>query len=160
MATQFAHTLSPAPLPFLLGKKVSVRPGVSFTEAVNAAAAAERAGKGLRKPCQRIAVFLCELGKVLDCRADLPLSRARVADILGISLVRVKRSFGLLSLSGVILDRGDAVRVVDWRKLSGVARIDPQALNLAEAEEFEMPAANDADEVRFLTASGDPACFV
>jgi hypothetical protein len=160
MATQLAHALSPAPLPFLLGKKASARPGVSFTQAVKAAVAAERQGRGLRKPCQRIALFLCELGKATGCRSELPLSRARIADLLGISLVRVKRTFGLLSLSGVAAADGASIRMLDWRKLSGLARIDPAVLNLLETDEDDCRSASDDHEIRFLTANGDPACFV
>jgi len=163
MATQFARTIStPPPLPFLLGDKAAERPGSRFHEALDSAVAAEAARGGLRKPCQRIALFLCELGKAYGCRGELPLSRASIAGALGISLVKVKRSLALLFLSGVLSCDDETITILDWRKLSGVARFDASALDLASAdEEEELPGRSSLeDEPHFLTASGDPACFV
>jgi hypothetical protein len=162
MATQFAPTFtSPAPLPFLLRKRAPAKTG-GFAAAIETAIAAERAEAEGRKSCQRIARFLCELGKAYGCRKDLPLSRGAIAAALKISLVRVKRTLGLLSLSGVLRSTGDTITILDWRKLGGVAHFDPSGLGLADDEDEELICSEpiDEDEVRIFTASGDPACFV
>jgi hypothetical protein len=173
MATQFAHSLAPsAPLPFLLGKprlekpapsiatSPSIAAGPSFAAALRTAVAAERAHGEIRNPRQRIALFLCELGKAYGCRSELPLSRGSLAGALGISLVRVKRTLALLSLSGVISTDGDTIRVLDWRKLSGAARFDASALGLAPEDEEEVLLVLNTEEDHLLTACGEPACFV
>lgn len=162
MATQFAATLNvPAATPFLFRGSAPEKTGRNFAEAMRAAVAADRAQGGGRKSCQRIAYFLCELGKVYGCRSDLPLSRAAIVSALGISLVRVKRTLGLLSLSGVLTSRADSLTILDWRKLGGVARFDRSSLDLAEDDEEDLIcSAPAALEGNFTTASGEPACFV
>jgi hypothetical protein len=163
MATQFARTQPAAmPVPFMLRDSGPRRSRLGFAEAFAAAVAAERAGSAGRKPCQRVARLLCELGKAYGCDEYFPLGRSALSSALGISAVRVKRTLALLSLSGVVECEGDEMRVVDWRKLSGLARFDPAGLDLASVEEEDEPSSYlQADEApRFLTASGDPACFV
>ena len=162
MATQFARgfTLS-APVPFLLGqsRQEPVRPG--FAAAAKAAAAAERAQGGARNPRQRIALFLCELRKANGCRSEFPLSRASLASTLGISLVRVKRTLAVLSLSGVISTDGSTITVLDWRKLSGAAHFDVSALNVSLDDDENLPVSDGLEKQdHFLTACGEPACFV
>ena len=164
MATQFARGFtSSAPVPFLLGHSTrdTVRP--SFEAAVKAAVAAELALGGARNPRQRIALFLCELGKADGCRSEYPLSRPTLASLLGISLVRVKRTLALLSLSGVISSDGSTITVLDWRKLSAAAHFDVSTLNvrLNDEETGRIASLNEDDEQdHFLTACGEPACFV
>ena len=163
MATQFAPAFkSSAPVPFLLGKRVAARGGDNFAEAMQIAIAAQHAQSAGRKSSQRIALFLCELGKAHGCRTDLPLSRAAIAAALGISLVRVKRALALFSLSGLLSCNGEEIRIVDWRKLGGVAHFDASDLDLAadEDEDLVCPALAEAENIRFMTASGEPACFV
>ena len=132
--------------------------GSGFEAALAAAVRAERAFAA-RTPCQRVSRLLCELGKSLGCEADLPLSRAVIGKALDLSLVRVKRTLGLLCLSGVLEMRGEGIRVLDWRKLCGAARLDPATLDLANEDEIA-PCTNAADEPYRTTAAGDPACFV
>ena len=164
MATQFARGSTPSvPAPFLLGHpgRETVRP--SFAAAVEAAVAAERARAGTRNPRQRIALFLCELSKACGCRSDFPLSRSSLANALGISLVRVKRTLALFSLSGVISTDGSTITVLDWRKLSGAAHFDLSALNVSpDDEETRLIVSSDKEDEpdNFLTACGEPACFV
>jgi hypothetical protein len=162
MATQFARGFaSSAPVPFLLGqpRQEAVRP--SFAAALKAAVAAERARAGARSPRQRIALLLCELGKANGCRSELPLSRSSLANALGISLVRVKRTLALLSLSGVISTDGSTITVLDWRKLSGAAHFDVSALNVSPDDDENAPSSDeDGEQDHFLTACGEPACFV
>ena len=162
MATQFAAAFpTTAPVPFLLRKSPRAESGGTFENALHAAVEAERAQAGSRKSCQRIAQFLCELGKAYGGRADLPLSRAAIASALGISLVRVKRTLGLLSLSGVLRCEGEGLTILDWRKLGGVARIEPPLMGLESGEDEDLICGGRADSnLRFMTANGDPACFV
>lgn len=163
MATQFARGFAPsAPVPFLLGqpRQEAVRP--SIAAAIKSAAAAERACAGARNPRQRIALFLCELGKAVGCRSELPLSRASLASTLGISLVRVKRTLALLSLSGVISTDGSTITVLDWRKLSSAAQFDVSTLNVSlDDDENGSVSSEELDrQDHLLTACGEPACFV
>jgi CRP-like cAMP-binding protein len=164
MATQFARTQSnAAPAPFLLRPVAPSTSENRFAAALGKAVAAEKACVQPRNPGQRIARLLCELGKAYGCRSELPVSRAALASALGISLVRVKRSLALLCLSGVVACDGQRIAVLDWRKLSRAGRFDPAELDLAAEEDDEDVVAlrrSEQDEVRFLTASGDPACFV
>jgi len=156
MATQFVHAAPRAPLSFMLRDALPAEP--SFAAAFHAAVRAERSS-GARSPSQRVARLLCEIGKRLGCEADLPLTRAALAGALGVSLVRVKRTLGLLCLSGVLDVQGERIRVIDWRKLAGAARFDPAALGVAEDE--EEASRRDADDTPCtLTAGGDQACFV
>ncbi len=164
MATQFARGFTPSmPLPFLLAqpRQETARPG--FAAALKAAVAAERVRGGARNPRQRIALFLCELSKAYGCRSEFPLSRASIASALGISLVRVKRTLALFSLSGVISTDGSTITVLDWRKLSGAAQFDVSALNVSLDDEettLIVTCGKDDEKDHFLTASGEPACFV
>ena len=163
MATQFARGFTPsAPVPFLLGQPVRETFRPSFAAAVKAAVAAERAGGGPRNPRQRIALFLCELGKAYGCRSEFPLSRSSLASVLGLSLVRVKRTLALLSLSGVISTDGSTITVLDWRKLSSAAQFDVSALNVSlDDDENESVSSAEIDgQDHLLTACGEPACFV
>ena len=163
MATQFVRTAKPvAPVPFLLGQGTrGSKPARDFAGALKAAAAAVASKGDARNPRLRIALLLCELGKALGCRRELPLSRTALANALGISLVRVKRTLALLSLSGVIETDGETIEVLDWRKLGAAARFDPSALGLDDEEEEDMLVRQESKvEQHFLTASGDPACFV
>ena len=164
MATQFAHRFTPsAPVPFLLGRPRQETVSPSFAAALKAAAAAERARGGVRNPRQRIALFLCELGKAYGCCSEFPLSRTSLAGALGISLVRVKRTLALLSLSGVVSTDGSTITVLDWHKLSGAAHFDLSALNVSpDDEETRLIVSSDKEDEpdNFLTACGEPACFV
>jgi hypothetical protein len=160
MATQFLLGPQPALRPvFLFGRLPGETKREGFPAVLGAAAATVTARAEIRNPRQQIALLLSEIGKRLGCKRDLPLSRPALAKALGVSLVRVKRTVALLCLSGVLDCDGDSIRVLDWRKLSGAARFDPGELGLAEEADFEI-AAEDEVRDQFLTASGDPACFV
>lgn len=161
MATQFAPTLQPsAPVPFLLGGARDGARRASLPKAVKSAVAAVNARGELGNPRQQVALFLWELSKACGGTSDFPLSRAALADALHLSLVRVKRTLALLSLSGIISCDSEQIKVLNWRKLSGAAGLDPAALHLEDADEDEERAAWADDEVQFFTASGEPACFV
>jgi hypothetical protein len=111
--------------------------------------------------------LLCELGYQLarlrvDRDDDLPLSRMEIANALGVSLCRVKRTLALLSLSQVIVADERKIRVLDWRRLSGVAGFDRARLALKDEDYESVLITSKEDRIRShdITASGDPACFV
>lgn len=170
MATLFARTSVPpsvAALPFMLARPQADDLGWNVRSALAAAAAAERAhDAGRRNSRTRIAWLLCELGYQLTRRGvdrdqELPLARSAIADALGVSLCRVKRTLALLSLSQVAQGNGFSLRITDWRRLCSMAGYEPRRLELGEDLTGEpMPVASGDDECNLLTASGDPACFV
>jgi hypothetical protein len=157
-----------AALPFLFARPQANDSDWNFRTALSAALAAERAGnEGCRNTRGRLAYLLCELGyqlgrRRLDRDGEMALSRIELADALGISLCRVKRTLALLSLSQVIATDGRYLRVLDWRRLCGVAGFDRARLELKE-EDYEGALIIRGDNQRLtndLTAAGDPACFV
>jgi hypothetical protein len=142
--------------------------GWNVRAALAAAIAAERADQDSRRNTRsRVAYLLCELGYQLerlgvDRDGDLPLSRTEIADALGVSLCRVKRTLALLSLSQVIATDGRIVRILDWRRLSGIAGFERARLELKD-EDYEsglITGTEDQPRSLNITASGDPACFV
>lgn len=169
MATAFAPSPASASSPALLLRVVEpTRTDFAFHDALAAALKfARQANSGSGPERRRIACLLCELGARLGSRsgttaasAKLPLSREDLATMLGTTLVRVKRTLGLLTLSGVICSDGRSIEVVNWRKLCALAgydlaRIDPSAAD----EEMPAEAQIDAEDNR-LTIAGEPACFV
>ncbi len=169
MATQYSSVpASVVALPFLLARSRSGDLEWSVRGALAAAIAAERAvDTGRRNSRARLAYLLCELGYQLGRRGvdrdqELPIPRVELANALGTSLCRVKRTLALLSLSGIIETDGRTMRVLDWRRLSGVAAYDPARLELPAEEDFDALIVADASdrESNLTTASGDPACFV
>ena len=142
-----------------------------FIEALNAAVVAEAKGNVERRHERcRIAHLLCELTCSLlrmeaidDKSAELPVARGELAGLLGISLVRVKRALALLALSQVVRTDGQTIRVIDWQRLCSVAGFDPARLGIDASADDEMLTIVGDDEqssANFVTASGDPACFV
>ena len=158
---------SVAALPFLFVRQDSGDDEWRVRAALATAAAAERADDTRRNTLGRLSYLLCELGFQLGRRggdrdARLPLPRQELARTLDVSLSKVKRTLALLSLSQVIAIEGDSMRIVDWRRLCGVAHYDPARLNVAEEDDEALaaaPAEVDDGGAR-LTAAGDPACFV
>jgi hypothetical protein len=168
MATQFANVpASVLALPFLLSRSRSGDFDWTVRTSLSAAIAAERAVDGGRRNTRaRLAYLLCELGYQLSRRSadrdlDLAIPRLELANALGTSLCRVKRTLALFSLSGVIRSDGRNLRIVDWRRLCSVAGYDPARLGL-NPEEHEAADEGHGEEapVNLLTAAGDPACFV
>lgn len=167
MSTQFAAVpASVLALPFLLMRSRSGDPDWCVRTALSAAIAAERAVDGGRRNTRaRLAWLLCELGYQLKCRGvdrdqDLAIPRLELANALGTSLCRIKRTLALFSLSGILRADARMVRILDWRRLSGVAGYDARRLDLAP-EELEEEAPNEAPaRSNLMTAAGDPACFV
>ena len=167
-ATSASFSSSAKPLPFLLARPQLSDSDWTLRSALTAAIAAERADRDSgRNTRGRVAYLLCELGYQLARRGSdrdggLALSRIEIAQALGVSLCRVKRTLALLSLSQVIATDGQSIRVLDWRRLSGVANYDRSRLELKD-EDFEAGLITGGGEQALpqnLTASGDPACFV
>ncbi len=168
MATGFDQSIS-ARAPFLLSGRSETSFNADFADAVKAAIIAEARATRTRAPERcRIATFLCELAAQLermrpgyDRSAPMAVSRGDLAGMLGISLVRVKRVMGLLTLSGVAATDGKSVRVLDWRRLCGIARFDSKRFGMDPAEPAEVRADEEEEtNATALTAAGDPACFV
>lgn len=166
MATRLASIpASVAALPFLLSRSRSDDLEWTVRGALAAAIAAERAVDSDRRNTRaRLAYLLCELGfqlgrRGVDRSQELPIPRVELANALGTSLCRVKRTLALMALSSVIKTDGRTFRVTDWRRLAGIACYDPARLGLAPEDEEELVAEREGT-IQQLTASGDPACFV
>lgn len=167
MATPFAAVPpSVLALPFLLARSSGDDLDWTVRASLSAAIAAERACDSERRNTRaRLAYLLCETGfqlqrRKVDKDQPLPILRRELADALGTSLVRVKRTLALLQLSGVVETDGCDVRVTDWRRLAGVGCYDLGRLGIAAEEEGEFDAAPTNQAQTDRTASGDPACFV
>lgn len=159
---------APNRFPFLLSPASPASFDSDFMSALKVAVVKERAADGRRTDRCRIAGLLCELAlelgrirKSYDGDCELPLSRADFADMLGISLVRTKRAFGLLLLTRVLEVREESVRVLDWPRLCAVARFEPARLGCApDDENLVAELVDDETPQKLVTAAGDPACFV
>jgi hypothetical protein len=169
MATQFAAVpASVLALPFLLARSRTDDFDWTVRTWLSAAIAAERAVDGGRRNTRaRLAYLLCELGYQLSRRSadrdqELAIPRLELANALGTSLCKVKRTLALFALSGVIRTDARSLRILDWRRLCSVAGYDPARLGLGP-EEYEYGAADVSDgeaQRNLMTAAGDPACFV
>lgn len=160
-ATHPEFPVSVSMLPFLFMRGRDEDEGCRLRAALAAAAAAERADDARRNSRGRLAYLLCELGYQIGRRGGsreqvLALPREELAEALGTSLCKVKRTLALLALTGVIEADGRRVRIVDWPRLAALARFDRRRLALEE-EEAALPADEPASAE---TRAGDPACFV
>lgn len=167
MATQIASVPpSVAALPFLFARPQVDDAGWNYRAALLAATAAERADDTRRNTRGRIAYLLCEFGYQLSRRridpdAALPLTRSDIADALGVSLCRVKRTLALLSLSQVIDCDAATMRVLDWPRLCSVATYEANRLELKQEEDdLDAVCAAQEEQPQLVTKAGDPACFV
>ncbi|WP_206185519.1 helix-turn-helix domain-containing protein [Sphingosinicella sp. CPCC 101087] len=153
-------------MPFLFMSPASIDREWDFLAAFAAAAAAEQADPERRNTLGRVCFLLCELGSQFgrrtgDYSAPLPLGRAELARAMGLGLARIKRILALLSLSQVITLDEEAIRIVDWRRLSAAAGYHPERLGVSLVDEDDGAAVREKEEPQTaLTAAGDPACFV
>jgi hypothetical protein len=166
MATRFAAVPpSVLALPFLLARSQGDDLGWNVRAALSAAIAAERAVDSERRNTRtRLAYLLCELGYQLARRGvdrdqSLPIPRMQLAEALGVSLCRLKRTLALFSLSRVISADAGTVRILDWHRLASVGGYDPVRLELTPEEIEIVSPEREALSTR-LTAAGDQACFV
>ena len=127
---------------------------------LNAVSKAARA-RHARNCVRRMAYVLFELAAASGPPATslVALSRAALAEVLGISLGKVKRTLALLSLSQVIALDERGIRVRDWRRLAATAGCEVATLeDVDDADESDpLPAVDQAPLL--LTTSGDPAYF-
>jgi hypothetical protein len=127
---------------------------------LNAASKAARA-RHARNCVRRVAYVLFELAAASAPPATglVVLSRTALAEALGISLSKVKRTLALLSLSQVIACDERGIRVRDWRRLAETAGCEVATIEDAdEADESDrLPVIDQAPLL--LTTSGDPAYF-
>ncbi len=104
-----------------------------------------------------------ELPKIpapVDRDQALSVPRLELADALGTSLCRVKRTLALFSLSGVVSADARTIRVLDWRRLSSAGGYDATRLGLPDEQDDSFAGVAAEPENTFVTAAGDPACFV
>ena len=169
MATRLASVPSSVmALPFLLARARADDLEWTVRTAMSAAIAAERAMDARpRNTRSRLAYLLCELGfqltrRGIDPNVLLPIPRVGLAEALGTSLCRVKRTLALLHLSGVIDTDCSTMRVTDWRRLAGLGGYDVARLGLSSLDdEPDFAPADEAPPARSdRTVAGDPACFV
>ena len=167
MATQFASVPpSVAALPFLVARPQVDDAGWNYRAALLAATAAERADDTRRNTRGRIAYLLCEFGyqlarRRIDPDAAFALTRGDIADALGVSLCKVKRTLALLSLSEVIECGSATMSVRDWPRLCSVAAYEASRLELEDEEdEPDFACTAEEEQPQLVTRAGDPACFV
>ncbi len=95
------------------------------------------ANLGGRPALARLAHLFCELyvrsravhlGEPGVCH--MPLTQARLADALGLSVVHASRSLGALRRSGLIALGGRQLQILDWPGLQAVGEFDPAYLHL------------------------------
>jgi len=97
---------------------------------------------GRRDAYNRMAHILCEwvlrlraVGLVEDHTCDLPMTQTELADATGISTVHVNRVLQELRGNGLIVLRGNRLKVLDWDQLRQVGDFDPTYLHFGEDRE-------------------------
>ena len=84
-----------------------------------------------------MAHFICELflrlravGRVEGDTIQLPLTQAELGDTLGLSTVHVNRVLQELRKEGLIRWQGDALTILDWKRLEEVGEFTSTYLSL------------------------------
>jgi CRP-like cAMP-binding protein len=92
---------------------------------------------GRRDSLEKLAHALCELearlsaiGQMNGRTIELPLNQEDFADILGISVIHVNRTFRRLSEDGIAEYRKGQIELLDRGKLAQLASFDPAYLHL------------------------------
>jgi CRP-like cAMP-binding protein len=95
------------------------------------------ASMGRRSALAHLAHLVCELYKRLevvrhatDCRFELPLSQAVLADVLGLSTVHVNRLVADLRARNILTWGQGRIEILDWDRLAELAEFDPAFLRL------------------------------
>ena len=94
-------------------------------------------GFGRRPALSNVAHLICELFVRLSAvneaegfRFRLPITQEELADARGISIVHLNRSIQELRARGLIVWKGEEVRIEDWNGLKALAEFDPAYLRL------------------------------
>lgn len=102
---------------------------------------------GRRDSLEKLAFTLCEMASRLDAigllSGDLietPVNQEDFADILGISVIHVNRTFRRLSEERVVDYAKSRIRILDRRRLADFAGFAPGYLHFAR-DEAESPSA-------------------
>jgi len=93
---------------------------------------------GRRSALEQMAHLICELFTRLnlvglaefDREVNLPITQTELGDTLGLSAVHVNRTLQQLRAEQLIVWQGQSVRVLDWGRLTSVAKFDPTYLHL------------------------------
>ncbi len=95
------------------------------------------AGLGRRSAIANLAHLLCEIYVRLtivdlasDCRFAFPVTQSNLADMLGMSLVHLGRTLGLLRRTGLIVWDDGMVTITDFDALAEFCNFDTGYLNL------------------------------
>lgn len=121
---------------------------VTWTTAQEQSVMAERiVSLGRRDSLEKLAFTLCEMASRLDAigllSGDLietPVNQEDFADILGISVIHVNRTFRRLSEERVVDYAKSRIRILDRRRLADFAGFAPGYLHFAR-DEAESPSA-------------------
>jgi len=94
---------------------------------------------GRRPTLSNVAHLICELFVRLSSVDEaegfhfrLPITQEELADARGISIVHLNRSIQELRARGLIVWRGEEVRIEDWNGLKALAEFDPSYLRLED----------------------------
>lgn len=96
-------------------------------------------GMGRLSALERTAHLLCEIYSRLaairfasDCQFNLPITQAALADAVGISTVHVNRVLQELRQSGYLSWDGGMLRILDWDRLTALAKFNDRYLHLVQ----------------------------
>ncbi len=112
---------------------------VGWTAALEESILAERVvSLGRRDSFEKLAHSLCEIearltaiGQMRGRTIELPLNQEDFADMLGISVIHVNRTFRKLAEEGIAFYRKGAIEVREPDRLKQIAAFDPEYLHLA-----------------------------
>ena len=144
-------------------------PGSTGPEGLSPALAATTSaladGSCNRDSRSRLCSVLVELGsRSGDPQRELCIDRSALADAAEVTLTRAKRILAFLDLSGIIEQRCDGIRVIDWRRLCRLAQHDCAGLGSAASDDedhaFEDQHPRPDLQPVTVTLAGDPASFV
>ena len=92
---------------------------------------------GRRSKKSHLAHLFCELyirlkvvGKAEKGSFAFPLTQSELADVLGLSLVHLNKTLGLLRNESVLEWAQRTITIMDWDGLQGIAEFEPHYLNL------------------------------
>ncbi len=127
---------SPA-APELFDKYPGLAAAIAWTSGQEESVLAERVvSLGRRDSLEKLAHALCELearltaiGQMNGRTIELPLNQEDFADILGISVIHVNRTFRRLSEDGIAEYRKGQIDLLDRARLAELASFDPSYLH-------------------------------